>query len=283
MQQHVLTRGFTLVELLVVVSILSILSTAIFFYAAQAGKTGRDADRQADLQALQSAIELYKQRVGRYPAGCNGADQWSGEVGTSYECPSASSVYILGLAPTYIPVLPRDPKRACDTDCGYAYVTNTDGTTYKLVARKTVESEIVDYNHPMRSCDIKLINPAAIVPNGSQDIRIVGFCGRLRTGPLDSDILFPYFPATATNYSCRGRTLVTAAAIEPFNTTYGVWGGFAPLRATVSNSALCYGGTKCIDENSTSPLSSFVGSPTAAEQHIIRVDAVSGTTEIICK
>ena len=57
--------GFTLVELLVAVSIVAILSSFLYASFSDARAQSRDAQRQADLRLLQSAVELYKQDNGR--------------------------------------------------------------------------------------------------------------------------------------------------------------------------------------------------------------------------
>lgn len=145
--------GFSLVEIIVVVSIVAILASVSFVGISKSGQKSRDIDRQADLRTLQSAVELYKQKNGRYPAGCRGANQWSGEVGTSYACASGSQ-YIIGLAPAFISALPRDPKLN-GVNSGYAYYTNAAGTAFKIIVYRTAESEVVDpYKHPFSPCDI---------------------------------------------------------------------------------------------------------------------------------
>ncbi len=60
------TAGFTLLELLVVVSIISILLTlgAVAYSTAQ--QKGRDAKRRADIKALQSGFEQFHAQVGYY-------------------------------------------------------------------------------------------------------------------------------------------------------------------------------------------------------------------------
>lgn len=137
--------GFTLVELMVVIGIISILAVIVYANISTAGPKARDAERQADLRNLQNAITAYKQKNGRYPAmGCTpGADLISGEN----DC----ATYITGLAPQFITVLLRDPKRGAGV--GYAYVTNTDGTSYKIMAVGTVESETITPSHTFRRCD----------------------------------------------------------------------------------------------------------------------------------
>jgi hypothetical protein len=83
------------------------------------------------------------------------AGGWSGQNGTNYAC-VAGQQYIRGLAPEFIRALPTD-KRLSDTNpanSGYVYTTNTEGTVYKIMAKRTVESETVDESHPFKSCDV---------------------------------------------------------------------------------------------------------------------------------
>ncbi len=164
-------RGFTIVEVMVVIVVMSILASVIFVASQGSGKKSRDAERQADLKTLQTAIELYKLKYGRYPEGCNGPSSssvlnqsnWSGQVGTNYVCNLNSGIYapyvgtgeyIIGLAPEFIPRLPTDPKLSSTTPTtsGYVYAVNVDGTVYKIMALNTVESEVVSTNHSLYRC-----------------------------------------------------------------------------------------------------------------------------------
>lgn len=62
------SRGFSLLELLVVISIIGILVSigTASFTAAQ--RTSRDSRRRADVKAMQSAFEQYKADTGAYAA-----------------------------------------------------------------------------------------------------------------------------------------------------------------------------------------------------------------------
>jgi prepilin-type N-terminal cleavage/methylation domain-containing protein len=149
-------RGFTLVELIVVFSVIAILASLLVLGMTETRNRSRDSDRQADLRLMQNAIELYKNKYGRYPAGCNGANTWSGQTVTALStnrCTSASQEYIVGLAPEFIPALPKELKPNGDNS-GYMYYVNTDGSTFKLVAYRTVESEFVSDTHPFKACDM---------------------------------------------------------------------------------------------------------------------------------
>jgi len=53
-------RGFTLVELLVVISILTMVTALLFPNFMGARQRARDAERKSDLQQIQKALELYK-------------------------------------------------------------------------------------------------------------------------------------------------------------------------------------------------------------------------------
>jgi prepilin-type N-terminal cleavage/methylation domain-containing protein len=164
-------RGFTIVEIMVVVTVMSILAGVIVVASLDSGKQSRDTERQADLRALQTAVELYKLKNGRYPEGCNGPssatvldqNSWSGQIGTNFVCNLNNGIYasyvgtgeyIIGLAPEFIPTLPTDPKLSSTTptNSGYVYAVNLDGTVFKIMALNTVETEVVSTNHQLYRC-----------------------------------------------------------------------------------------------------------------------------------
>ncbi len=201
-------KGFTLIEVVVVVGIIAILAAVIGVNVADSGMKSRDAKRQADLQTMQSAIELYKNKYGRYPAQCatsgTSAEGWSGQLGTYYECTGTNTQYIVGLAPEFIPVLPKDPKLNGPAS-GYAYRVNTAGTVYKLMARSTVESENVNWAHKFSSCNVISGQGA------SNDILSGGWC------------------VTGISWSSNSKPPQCDETNAIFQKSYGVWGGFAPL------------------------------------------------------
>lgn len=60
-------KGFTLIELIVVIAILGILLTAGFASYTNTRRTSRDARRKVDLEQIRSALELYRSDNFDYP------------------------------------------------------------------------------------------------------------------------------------------------------------------------------------------------------------------------
>lgn len=196
-----LTTGFSLIELLVVISIISLLTAAGYVNFSKSREISRDADRRADLRNLQTAIELFKNENGRYPEGCNAPGTWSGQTGSIHACASGNQ-YIVGLAPQYITTLPVDPKKIeSGSDTGYMYTVNADGTVYKMMIKNTVESEIVTYDHEFKSCQ---------VTNNS-------------TGMCDA------------THPSNNLPLWCQAGNAQFQRSYALWGGYANVAPNVPN------------------------------------------------
>ncbi len=234
-------HGFTLIEILVVLSIIGILVSAVMFNMSDSSKKARDSERQADLRNIQSALELYKNKYGRYPEACTPANStnaqgWSGQPGTNFACQSQVNNYILGnevegrLFSEFIPVLPTDPKLNSSTPgtSGYVYRTNANGTVYKLMAMRTVESEKVNYGHPFKSCDIVPVNSNGTgYPDGAgpNDITVAGWCSYVQVSGMSNGPQ-PHCKMQGDNGN-DGR----------FSNSYGLWGGFEP-KNSLGNDAL---------------------------------------------
>jgi general secretion pathway protein G len=61
-------KGFTLVELLIVIVILGILATVTVFAVRGITNQGQDSACEADLKTIQVAAEAFMAQEGRYPA-----------------------------------------------------------------------------------------------------------------------------------------------------------------------------------------------------------------------
>ena len=74
-------KGFTLVEVLIVVSIIGLLATLMLVAYGNSLKKSRDNKRAADVMAIKQAAILYKDKNGKYPnladARSNNSTQWN--------------------------------------------------------------------------------------------------------------------------------------------------------------------------------------------------------------
>ena len=148
------TKGFTLMELLVTVSIIAILSSVLFATYNDAREQARDKLRMTDLKEMQVAIELYKAQNDQYPvSGCGASNSefvGPGPVSTGgFE--GYCDVYIVGLTPDFIDTLARDTKSESEDNSGFYY--RSDGKSYKLMVKDSVETLTVDsYSHEFSRC-----------------------------------------------------------------------------------------------------------------------------------
>ena len=134
-----LKRGFSLIELLVVITIIAILIGAGTVSYNNAQQKGRDGKRKSDLKSIQQALEQYFQANGKYPPIVpNDWIGWCARIsdGTYTQIRTA-------LEPTYIQTVPKDPKFA-SVSGDYLYY-KTSNNTYQLA------SAIENSNDPDRS------------------------------------------------------------------------------------------------------------------------------------
>ena len=152
-------RGFTLVELLVVISIIGLLSSVVLSALTTARAKARDTQRIQALGEMRKALLLYYDANGRYPVS-----SISGEYGTTGGSASSywstHSVWQTGgwlanqLAP-YISQLPADPTNNAvsyngiyqGTSYGYGYRVLLNGSDYDLIVR-------FETSNPLR-CGVK--------------------------------------------------------------------------------------------------------------------------------
>ncbi|NCN52476.1 prepilin-type N-terminal cleavage/methylation domain-containing protein [Candidatus Parcubacteria bacterium] len=139
-------RGFTLVELLVVLAVIAVLSGVVMASVIQARQSAQDKQRVASLEQLSLSLEVYKQAYGSYPFSCNGTGVMGGHGSNFGTC---TSNYIQGM--TSIITLPVDPNTTAD---GYRYISN--GTSYRLESYNALQSKTLsptdDYHACAASC-----------------------------------------------------------------------------------------------------------------------------------
>lgn len=108
-----------MIELLLAVAIIVILTTISLVSISSANATARDSKRKADLAAIQSALEMYRNDCLTYPASLPVSGSFTG-TGASATC-SVNNIYLK--------TIPTDPKSAL-----YAYSYAVQGSGYGLCA-----------------------------------------------------------------------------------------------------------------------------------------------------
>jgi general secretion pathway protein G len=104
--RKVKNAGFSLIELIVVITIMVLLTTIGVVSFTQANASARDGKRKADLEQVRSALVLYRTDQGTYPNSIN----WD------TMSPIQSYISVSSMA---------DPK-------GQAYEYTSDGTTFSV-------------------------------------------------------------------------------------------------------------------------------------------------------
>lgn len=112
--------GFTLIEVMVAISIVAILTVISLSSISGVRKSSRDGKRKADLEQVRSALEIYRSDCSGYPASL--PTPGSALVGSgSGNCLAAN---------TYLSSMPDDPVPGT-----YKYYYNRSGTnTYSVCA-----------------------------------------------------------------------------------------------------------------------------------------------------
>ncbi len=131
-------KGFTLVEILLVVAIIGILASIVLISLGPIQRQGRDARRLSDLRSIQSALELYYNKCGYYP----------GAAAPTLPCPAWVNPASWGDMATAltgsslgINQIPNDPTSGRT----YGYLASGNGSSYILAA------QLEDVNNPALS------------------------------------------------------------------------------------------------------------------------------------
>ncbi len=124
-------KGFTLIEILIVVAIIAILASVVLIGLGPTQQAGRDARRISDLRQVQNGLELYFQRCGFYPgqvappppSNCSGAGIAPANWASLQPVLTGSGIGISNV--------PNDPN----SSQSYFYGTSGTGGGYVLGAR----------------------------------------------------------------------------------------------------------------------------------------------------
>jgi prepilin-type N-terminal cleavage/methylation domain-containing protein len=119
---HSIQKGFTMIELLVVISIIGVLTTLAIANFTGGQQRARDTSRKNDLRIVRDALETYK------------LDQTTG----TYPTPAATNTWTTLMTTltsgTYLKNAVSDPKNGSPAIYVYTYATQNSNTDFTLKA-----------------------------------------------------------------------------------------------------------------------------------------------------
>jgi len=128
-----MNKGFTLVELLIVIAIMAILSSITVGQFQTAKKKANDVARKSDLNGISKALQMYFADYGEMPVSTNGKITVKGQV-SEWGSEFVDGGYV------YMKLLPRENNSKLPV---YCYKTDADRKKYALFAQleNTVDKE----------------------------------------------------------------------------------------------------------------------------------------------
>jgi prepilin-type N-terminal cleavage/methylation domain-containing protein len=158
MTKKIINKGFTLVELLVVISIIGVLVGLSVFGLQGARQASRDSKRKADLESIRSGIEIYKSDCNTYPAVTGDPTSVLSTSGTALA--GSGTPTSCAISNIYISQIPQDPTYPSKN-----YLYSSDGVTYEICTSLEQTTDVVPVTCGGSSscgseeCNYKVVNP----------------------------------------------------------------------------------------------------------------------------
>lgn len=137
-------KGFTLVELLVVITIIATLAAFLFSNFAGARERARDVKRKSDLSQVKNALRLYYNDTQSYPTA------GSGNIIGTY---AWGATFTIG-STVYMSQLPLDPLN--DATHKYRYFSNATNTDNFLIVSTLENGGDPDAAKSQAQCSLEL-------------------------------------------------------------------------------------------------------------------------------
>ena len=118
------SKGFTLVELLVVIGIIALLASYVFVQLESTRTRGRDAERERGMKSLQNALAIYVNSYAKYPPSNQNLFPYGPSTLTGSD-PISLDLINSGTTPS----IPKDPLSTGSYVFTYSSI---DGSTYEV-------------------------------------------------------------------------------------------------------------------------------------------------------
>jgi len=124
------SRGFTLLELLVVIALIGFIASIVLAVLSDAQREARDKRRLADIKSIENALQLYYSEHNAYPTEASGAN---GNISTNQVWKTAMAKYVSG---TYV-----DPAGIDNATYSYYYdgKHNCGGKEYAVIFARQMD------------------------------------------------------------------------------------------------------------------------------------------------
>ena len=157
-------KGFTLIEILIVVAIIAILASVVLVGLGPTQQSGRDARRISDLKEIQNGLELFYNKCGFYPGLVDSSGACTaGTPGTTWD--DLATALTSSSTDIGVGTVPNDPS----SNRSYGYDVPNDSTSYVLgAALENANNSVLNgYTPPANipTDNAWLVNSVTITPN----------------------------------------------------------------------------------------------------------------------
>lgn len=159
-------QGFTLIEMLIVIAVISILAGIVLVGITGFQSSARDTKRIGDLRSIQNSLELYYTRCGFYPQTVGSAGNTCGGGTAIADWGDLTDAFVSTQIISGVEKMPTDPKG----DNEYQYGVDADGTNYVLGAILENQSSALQDN------DVELDSDGGVTPSVECDDANNGYC-----------------------------------------------------------------------------------------------------------